>query len=332
MRKVLILTPGFAQTCEEALEILRQDGLTPVFQNDVPISREEEILPYLDDTVEAIVVGVEPAGKLVQRSAKNLKMVSIFGAGINPVVLEGAKEAGVTLTRTPGANSNGVADVVLGLMLNAARKITRAERDLRSGKWQRYYSPSLYRATVGLLGFGAVAKAVARRLQGFDARILAYDPSWDAEAAAKYGVERCDLDTLLQESDFVSIHVALTPETECMLGEREFAQMKPSAYLINTARGKIVDEPALCRALEQGQIAGAALDTFWREPLPQEDPLLSQQNLLLTPHIAADSLESRNSVSVYAAKNIVNVLNGTSMEGKPAWLVYRAPGCGNSRQ
>jgi phosphoglycerate dehydrogenase-like enzyme len=202
-----------------------------------------------------------------------------------------------------------VADLVFGLMIAAARHLLELDRAVREGRWTRILGRELHRGTLGLIGLGQVGRAVARRAAGFEMRILATDPAVSADVARPLGATLTSLETVLAEGDFVSVHVPLTAQTIHLVGEAELRRMKPTAYLINTARGGIVDEAALARALHEGWIAGAACDVFEREP-PAGSPLLGAPRLILTPHIGAHTREAAARGATVAVDNLLAVLHG----------------------
>jgi len=324
MKNVLIATPFFLPVGQEVLDVFENAGLTPIFNKDV-ISDERQVLSLVNDDTVAIINASEPVGELVMQAAKGLKVVSSFGAGINAIDVNAAKKHKINVVRAAGANRNAVADLAIGLMIAISRQITFAEQNLRSGLWKRYIGKSLYRSTLGIVGFGAIGKEVAKRAKGFEMEILAFDTFWDTAFAEQYGVERCELDDLMKRSDFVSIHVALTPETRHLINGQRLRFMKPTSYIINTARGDIIDENGLFQVLKERAIAGAALDTFSEEPFNANNPLGTLDNVILTPHIGGDSEEAKNSVSLAAVRNIVAILSGNRYETLPPWLVYQAP-------
>jgi len=204
----------------------------------------------------------------------------------------------------------------------AARRVTEAERYLRAGRW-RSWSPQLllgqdvYGATLGLIGLGRIGQAVARRARGFDMRVLYHSATRKPEVERELGVEWADLEALLRESDFVSLHVPLTEETRNLIGARELALMKPTAVLINTARGQVVDQEALVATLQGGRLAAAGLDVFQVEPLAADDPLLSLENVVLLPHLGSASVATRRRMAMMAAENLVAGLRGE----RPPYLV-----------
>jgi phosphoglycerate dehydrogenase-like enzyme len=210
----------------------------------------------------------------------------------------------------PGSNADAVADMTWGLMLAVARKITRADALVRSGRWQTLGGVSLYEKTLGILGFGAIGQAVARRAVGFRMRVLAgnRNPQKYQPIAESMGVQLVPLETLLAESDFLTIHLPLTDETRAMISHQQLGMMKQGAILINTSRGAVVDEKALCCALQDAWIGGAGLDVFDTEPLPQDSCLRYATNCVLTPHIAARAVESDRFVGIHAARVVLDAL------------------------
>jgi len=253
-----------------------------------------EDLVALLQQADLIVVHFCPiSGELLAR-CPHLKLIGTCRTGTSNIETEEAKSKGVTVINCRGRLANAVADFTLGLLLAETRNIARGHLAMRQGNWRRSFAntghiPELPGRTVGLVGFGAIGQAVARRLRGFDVRILACDPYLDRQAAESLGVEICGLDELLGQSDFVSLHCNVTQETRHLLNAESLARMKPSAYLINTSRSSLVDEEALVVALREKQIAGAALDVFDQEPLPCDHPLMTLDNVTLTPHMAGGS-------------------------------------------
>jgi phosphoglycerate dehydrogenase-like enzyme len=217
-----------------------------------------------------------------------------------------------------------VADYAMALLFALARRVHEGHLSMRNGQWTPTWGHDISGKTLGIVGCGRIGQAVAKRASGFNLRLLGFDiePHPDAQAL---GIKFVSLDTLLAESDFVSLHVALTPQTRGLIGEAQLRKMKPSAYLINTARGAVVDESALGRALHENWIAGAALDAFVIEPSPADHPLRGAPNILLTPHQASFGLETGARVSAAAARAIVDLKAGA----KPQWVVnpavYRSP-------
>ena len=225
-----------------------------------------------------------------------------------------ATDHGVAVTTTPGTNERAVADFAFGLILTVARAIPANIANVKAGRWERVVGPDVAQATIGIVGLGLIGKEVARRAHGFDMRILAYDVFRDAAFAEQYGVEYRELDDVLAEADYVTVHVPLMPQTRNLVDAVRLARMKPTAYLVNTSRGGTVDEAALYEALTNGQLAGAALDVFGIEPA-WGNPLLDLPNVVATPHVAGISLGSQEAMLRMACRSVVQRLRGERPEG-----------------
>jgi glyoxylate reductase len=244
-----------------------------------------------------------------------LKVVANVAVGYDNVDVQTATRRGIAVTNTPGVLTDTTADFTWGLLLSIARRIPEADRYVRSGKWQEWrlmvmLGHDVYGQTLGIIGMGRIGQAVARRAQGFGMRLLYHnrhrlEPALEADLGATW----VELPRLLQQADFVSLHVPLSADTTYLIGASELRMMRPSAYLINTARGPIVDEPALIRALQEDWIAGAALDVFEHEP---QVPLALQEleNVVLVPHIGSASVATRTKMAIMAAQNLLAVLRG----------------------
>ena len=256
----------------------------------------------------------------VLASSPNLRVVSNFGVGFDNVDIAAATQRGIVVCNTPGVLSDAVADLTLGMILSLARRLPESERFVREGRWlpgaTMPLGTDVAGKTLGIVGLGRIGQAVARRAQAFGMAVVFHDqvrnPPPDAPLPGKdaaYCSYR-ELAALLSESDVVSLHVSLTPETEHLIGARELGLMKPSAYLINTARGGVVDQDALVAALREQRIAGAALDVFEREPLAADEPILSLPNVILLPHIGSGTIETRSAMLNLAIDNLLAVLRG----------------------
>ncbi|MCH7626632.1 MAG: D-glycerate dehydrogenase [Chloroflexi bacterium] len=252
-------------------------------------------------------------------AATALKVVANRAVGMDNIDIPEATRHGVLVSNTPGVLHESCADFALGLMLSLARNITYGDRQVRAHEWKifdqmPYLGTDVHGATLGIVGLGLIGTAVARRAMGFDMRVLYHSRTRKPEAERDLGVEWvADLDSLLAESDFVSLHLPLTPETRHVIGERELKLMKPGAFLINASRGGTVDPRALYAALSQGVIAGAALDVTEPEPIPFDDPLLSLPNIVFTPHISSASTATVRKMGMMAADNIRAALTGDEM-------------------
>jgi len=238
----------------------------------------------------------------------DLKVVSRWGVGLDCVDLAAATRAGVVICNTPGLLDEAVADYAWALLFAVARRVDAGQDLLRSGEWSVAWGHDIHGKTLGIIGCGRIGRAVARRAVGFGMRVLGYDPH--VATSENGGIEFVELDRLLAECDFVTLHSALTPDNRGLIGAAQLARMKPTAYLINTARGALVDEGALIAALEARAIAGAAIDAFAAEPLPASSPLRRCPRLLITPHQAFNSVETGEKVSLVAAEAIVDLMQG----------------------
>jgi len=296
---------------------------------DVPVVYDNEISEFLGNPIEiaelssesdVIVTHVAPISKAVLEAAENLQIIGCCRGGPVNINVEAASEREIAVVNAPGRNSQTVVEFTLGLILSECRGISRAHCALANGVWRgdlyRYDKAGreLKGQTIGLIGFGIIARMLVPYLRPFKMRILAYDPYVPSEQFAAFGVEHLDLDTLLKDSDIISMHARVTPQTRGMIGSKEFSRMKSGAYFINTARGPLVDYDAMYAALKGGHLAGAALDTFSIEPPPAVWPLLKLDNVTLTPHIAGSSQESALRGVEMVAREIADFFNGKPLE------------------
>ncbi len=254
-----------------------------------------------------------PVDAHVFNAAPRLRVVSNFGVGYENVDLAAATQRGVIVCNTPGVLSDAVADLTMGLILSLARRLPESERFVREGRWKPGAGMELGMdvsgKTLGIIGLGRIGVAVARRAQAFRMTVVFHDQFGEPSAEVGFSEYR-EMETLLRESDFVSLHVNLRPETHHLLGREQLALMKPTAFLINTSRGQIVDQPALVEALQKGEIAGAALDVFEEEPLPASNPLMAMTNVILLPHIGSASVETREAMRDLSIDNLLRALRG----------------------
>lgn len=260
---------------------------------------------------DAVIASSDVYNAPLFAACPQLKLVSRCGVGTDSVDMAAATAAGVVVTNTPGAMTDAVADYAFALLLGIARRLVESDALMRSGQWKECAGVLVCGKTLGLVGLGQIGRGVARRASGFGMRVLAYDPPLQAAGLAGspdlQHVELTDLNTLLSESDFVSVHAPAGPDTHRMFNAERFARMKRSAYFINTSRGGLVDEDALIQALEKGQIAGAAIDVYRQEPLPADSPIRRAPHTLLSGHNAFNAVEAAAAMCLAAAENVVTL-------------------------
>ncbi len=298
----------------DALDRLRRDTAANVWPDDLPPSRDELLraVPEVEGLLCLLTDNID-AGLL--ETARGLRVVSTMAVGYDHIDVDAATSLGVAVCHTPGVLTETTADFAFALLLAAARRLPEGERAVREGRWTAWH-PSfllghdLHGATLGIVGLGQIGTAVARRAGGFGMRVLYHSRTRRPEVEEELGCSYVTFEELLTQSDFVSVHVPLTPETRHLFSANAFERMKPTAVFVNTSRGAVVDETALHRALESRQIAAAAIDVTESEPLPKHDPILRLPNLLVTPHIASASVSTRSRMAEMAVENLVAVLAG----------------------
>ncbi len=282
---------------------------------------EEDVIRATRDA-HALLVSLSPITRRVIASWNRTRVVARYGIGVDTVDLEAATDHGILVTNVPDFCYDEVSDLAMSLILAVTRKVVRMHSLVSRGVYNRKLAAPVYKArgqTLGLLAFGHIARAVAGKAAPFGYRILAHDPYLQPGSLAGYPVELVGLEELLTRSDVLSIHAPLTSETRHLIGEPQLRLMKPTAYLVNTSRGPVVDQKALTRALQEGWIAGAGLDVLEKEPPDPDDPILGLDNVVLTPHFASYTEEAYVEVREKAARQVVQVLRGEV----PSYLVNR---------
>jgi len=306
--QVLSTSPTFGYYASEPVDYLRNHGCELELVPQGKKLSEEELIKNVKEC-SAMIVGVENITEPVIQASTKLRIIAKHGAGVDNIDVEAASSRGIVVINAPGANSNAVADLTIGLFLSLARSIPFADRSVKEGGWPRIVGIQLNGKVLGIIGLGQVGKLVAKRASGFDMKVLAYDVVKDEVFAQKWGITYLSLDELLAESDFISIHVPLSPSTRRLIGEEELKLMKKEAFLLNISRGTIIDEEALYQVLKEGKIRAAALDVFSNEP-PRESPLLKLDNVILTPHMGGYTFEALRETGMICARGIVDVLEG----------------------
>jgi D-3-phosphoglycerate dehydrogenase len=277
---------------------------------EVVVSNPKEYAQHLAGADALIVRSAVTVDQAVLAAAPKLRVIGRAGVGVDNVDLPAATAAGVLVMNTPGGNAVSVAEHTLALMLSLARSIPNASVSVKSGKWEKrkFMGNELRGKTLGIVGLGSIGREVVKRAAAFEMRIIANDPYVHSQTAKDVGVEMVDLPTLYAESDYITLHTALTPESVRMLSSEAFAQMKPGARILNCARGELIDQDALHEALASGKLGGAALDVFENEPPRPDDPLFSMEKLVATPHIGGSTEEAQEIVGVRIAEQIVEYI------------------------
>ncbi|MGH2376877.1 MAG: 2-hydroxyacid dehydrogenase [Candidatus Limnocylindria bacterium] len=310
MTKIVVTRP----VAEEALALLRPRAEVSVGPAEPPLPTREEVRDLVRDADVVYTLPANPLDAEAIRGAAKLRMIATMGTGYDNIDVAAAKERGIPVTFAPGILDETTADGAFGLLLAAARRFGEAERVLRSGRWKgwgpsQFLGQDVHHATLGIVGMGRIGRQVARRARGFEMRVVYSDERRNDQAELDLGVEYLPFERLLQEADFVSVHVPLMPSTRHLIDAAALRKMRRTAVLINTSRGPVVDERALAEALREGVIAAAGLDVYEREPAV-EPLLLELENVVLLPHVASASGRTRTRMAVRAAENILAFLDG----------------------
>lgn len=297
---------------EEAIKRLEEVFEVEIFPENRAITHEE-LKEKVKDIDALICLLTDNIDHEIIEAASNLKCISVYAVGYNNIDVETATKHGIVICNTPGVLTETTADLAWALIMSCARRIVEADCFVREGKFQGWepmlmLGNDIFGKTLGIIGMGRIGRAVANRALGFDMKVIYYDPQVDPESLPSDYVS-VDLTTLCQNSDFISIHTPLTPETRHLIGEKEFNLMKPTAILINTARGPIIDEQTLISALKEHKIAGAGLDVYENEPVIPEE-LIKLSNVIFLPHIGSASYETRTKMALLAAENAIAVIEG----------------------
>jgi glyoxylate reductase len=298
----------------KAVERLRASAKVEVWQEDEPAP--SEVLFEKASRVQGLVTMLsDPIGSDLIENAKNLRVISQMAVGYDNIAVPTATKHNIPVGHTPGVLTETTADFAWGLLMAAARRIPEADREVRHGIWRPWgpdvlTGPDVNGATIGIVGFGRIGQAVARRARGFDMRILYNDPDRHEDLEQAWGVEYAEMDQLLSEADFITLHTYLSPETKNLIDRAAFQKMKSTAILVNTARGAVVNSEALIEALQTKQIYAAALDVFDPEPIPSDSPLLKMENVVIAPHIASGSIQTRARMAEIVVDNLLAGLKG----------------------
>ncbi|HLI48502.1 MAG TPA: NAD(P)-dependent oxidoreductase [Chthonomonas sp.] len=306
--EVLVASRSFGKNCPEVIEKLKAAGciLTGFELERAPT--EEELLSRIG-TADVLISGTEPVTSRVIEAAPKLKLIAKHGVGYENIALEAARARHIPVTLTGSAIAESVAELAFGFMLALARQLPQGDAAVKAGQWRRFVGVELKGKTLGIVGLGQIGKTLCRRAKAFEMNVVATEAQPDQNFVTSWGVELMPLETLLERADFVSLHVPVTPQTQRLIGRPQLQCMKPTAYLINTSRGELVDEEALYQALKEGRIAGAASDVFLKEP-PGKHPLLSLPNFIAMPHCGGQTQEGLRRMGESVAENVLRVLHG----------------------
>ncbi len=310
---------------EKGLKLMRENYDTMVWASQYPPTTEE-IISNAKDCEGLVTLLSDTIDKNVLEQLPKLKVIAQYAVGYDNIDVKYASERGIIVTNTPGVLTETTADLTWALIMATTRRIVEADKYIRNGKWKVAWGPELllgvdvYGATLGIIGVGRIGSAVAKRSLGFGMKVLYYNRSenkYTKEIEEQIGAKSVDLETLLRESDIVTIHVPLTSETSQMIGKKELAIMKEGAILVNTSRGAVIDESELYKALERGKVRAAGLDVFAVEPIDKNNSLLQLDNVVMVPHIGSASLNTRATMAKMCAVNLISALSG----GRPPNIV-----------
>jgi D-3-phosphoglycerate dehydrogenase len=306
MPRVLVTPTILRNIPGEYSEILLQGGFEVVYPPEgYDTFRRENLLKSLEG-IDAMLASTEPLTRDVLGQTK-LRAIARMGVGFDSIDIAAATDLGIAVTITPGTLEESVAEHTIALLLGVTRGLVARDREVRQGVWTRRPMPRMAGKTFGIVGLGRIGRAVVPRVLGLGMKVIAHDPFADKEFAARHGITLMTLGELLETADVVSLHPPTTPETLNMINRQTLSRMKPGAVLINTARGAVVDEEALCEALDRGQFLGVALDVFKTEPLPLSSPLLKYDNVLVCTHMGGLDCESQTATSSLAAMCLVDL-------------------------
>ena len=300
--KIFISTTSFAEYDASPLKLLK-DASLDVQLNPYGRKLTPDECRHLYKDIDGLIAGTEALTAEILKSASNLRVISRCGVGIDNIDLKAAKRRGIPVFNTPDSPTIAVAELTVGLILALLRHVPHMDRDIRAGNWQKHMGNLLQGKKVGIIGFGRIGQKVAELTLGLGAQVVYCDPAVD-----KAGYTRMSLDELLSQSDIVSLHMSGGEKDKPLLGDKELRSMKPGSWLINCARGGVVDETALYQVLQEGWLSGAAVDVFAEEPY--DGPLAKLDNVILTPHIGSYAIESRTEMEIQAVKNLIEGLKG----------------------
>lgn len=307
-RKVLVTPRSFGKLDTTPIEILENNDIEVIRNPYGRILTKEEMKEWVQE-VDGIIIGVDPMDKEVIDSAPHLKAIAKYGVGTDNIDLNYAQEKNIPVTITQGANADAVAEFTIALMLSVARKVVQIDKECRKSNWNKITTIDMNQKTLGLIGMGQIGKTVVKRLSGFEMNVLAYDLQQDEKFATDYDVTYVEhMEDVLKQADFISIHLPLNEHTKDIIDERAFNIMKPEAVIVNTARGGLINEDALLKAVSKRQIWGAGIDVFEEEP-PSNKKLLAEENIIIGSHCAASTNQAIINMGKMATENLIQSLS-----------------------
>lgn len=307
--KVMVTTKLFALDTDEPVRMLEEAGCEVAMSPFRHAIKPGELATVIKG-VDGLIVGGDVVDKAAIDASDKLKVICMHGVGLDLIDVEYARSRGIVVENLPGINADAVAELALGLLIALARNVVEADRQFREGHWRRQVGLELIGKTVGIVGLGAIGKALARKARCLGMSVLAYNRSKDETFAVGHGIRYVEMEELMAKSDFISLHVPHTQETHHIIGAVQIGLMKKTAYLINTSRGGLIDEEALYSALKEERIAGAALDVFENEPVVGGSPFAELRNCILTPHTGGQTRESNMRSNIASVKKVLDVLTG----------------------
>ena len=306
MKTVCINTSSFAVHSDEPLKILREKKYEIEFNTTGRKLNQNELCNLIKMS-DGVIAGTEKYTRDILARLPYLKVISRLGIGMDNVDLKAVDENGIKVFKTKTNPAPAVAELVLGLMIDVVRNISKSSYELKKGEWKKHMGSLLQGKTLGIIGLGNIGKALVKLVRGFGFKVIAYDLFQDEDFMKEYDITYCELNTLMQDSDIISLHLSLSDKTQKLVNKDRLALMKQDAILINTSRGEIIDEEDLFAALKSNKLAGAGLDVFEQEPYA--GPLTELNNIVITPHIGAYAKEIRNQMEIEAAENLIRGLN-----------------------
>lgn len=307
MTKVLVTPRSFGKyNHDEIISLFAEKGIEIEFNPYGQIMTEEQMKECLKDK-DGVIVGVDPLSEKVLSEAPKLRAIAKYGVGLDNIDLDYAQKKQIKVSKTVSANSNAVADYSFALLMSAARRVVEINNEAKEGNWQKTVALDVYGKKIGVIGLGAIGRGVVKRAQGFEMDVYGYDIFRDDDYIKENAIHFADIDTIIKECDFISIHMPLTPETKHLFNRENLKNAKENLILINTARGGIVEEDALYDLLKGGKIYGAGVDVFEEEPA-QDSKLLELENVVIGCHTAASTVGATETMSTMASKNIIRDL------------------------